>query len=172
MDADSHSLRRCNVGFYAQYLYNCMGSTERFPYDLLLRRLRGSFAGVCLLRFASLNFLADWKFASFCKAATTSRLLLRHFCRLSSTLSAVFQLQLLSFVVHLFDQVNCSWVTGKLHPNHAVVRLPSATNKPNVVRPHAAQMSLRNNGFPLAAWRMHCFCSDIRGVRQLQPAWV
>ena len=86
-------------------------------------------------------------------------------------LSAVFRPQLVSFVVCLLNQVHCSWVTGELHSSHAVQRLPSAADKPNVVRLHAVQMSLRNNGFPLAAWRMHCVCSDIRGVRQLRPAW-
>lgn len=112
------------------------------------------------LEFANLSFQRPFAFGCRDDFSTS---------QFSSTL---VRRQLLSCVVCLLDQVSCSWVTGKLHSNHAVLRLPSATNKPNVARLHAAQMSLRNNGFPLAAWRMHCFCSDIRGARQLRPAWV
>lgn len=69
----------------------------------------------------------------------------------SALLSALFRSHVLAIVICLSGRLNGSGVTGKLHSNHAVLQLPSATDDPNVVRFYAAQMSLRNNGFPLAA---------------------
>ena len=164
MSSEDHSSKRCNVGFYARTCRTVWGSAERFPCDLLLRRLHGSLAGGCSL--ISLFFRQNGIFDYFCRPR-------RHLGSPYVTFADSAQLSapclglkssLLLFVLNGF------WVTGKLHSNHAVQRLPSATDEPNVVCLHVAQMSLRNNGFPLAAWRMHCFCSDIRGVRQLQSS--
>jgi len=132
--------------------------------------LHGSVAGIPSLSFASIGtYLNFWTFW-----ASVQRLLLPAANGSSNPPRSRSSTQLnpqrpVSVSQLLSPQVN-EWLLGYRQVTfQSCCTTATINDRPNIDRLHAAQMSLRNNGFSLAAWRMHCFDSDIRGAQQLPP---
>jgi hypothetical protein len=161
-----HSSERCNIGFRPRGIVQ--GNTELSMQRLCCRwGCMGLLQG--FLRSTSLPSVPISTFGHF------EHLLRACFCQPRWLIKSPYatprsstqlnpQRPVLALLI-LSPQVN-EWLLGYRQVTFlSCCTTATISDRPNVVRLHAAQMSLRNNGFSLAAWRMHCFDSDIRGAQ-------